>query len=291
MSIKINNVSFIYNQGSSFESHALKDVSLEINENEFIGLIGHTGSGKSTLVQLLNALLLPTEGTVEVDGMPTHIKNEDLKKIRQKVGLVFQYPEYQLFEETIAKDIAFGPKNLGLSDEEVEARVKYAMELVGLNYEELKDQSPFDLSGGQKRRVAIASVIAMKPKYLILDEPTAGLDPQGRDDILDEIKEMYHKDPKLTIIIVSHSMEDIARLAKRVIVMHQGMVFADDSPRNIYSKDEALEGIGLAVPEITKVTKLLKEKGYKFDQTILTVEEAYEALKGQVRKGGYKDAN
>ena len=289
MSIKINDVSYIYNPNSHFQSIALDDVSLEIKENEFIGLIGHTGSGKSTLVQLLNGLLLPTKGGVEVDGHPTNVKDKGIIEVRQKVGLVFQYPEYQLFEETIALDIAFGPKNLGLDAKEVEDRVKYSMNLVGLDYEQMKDISPFDLSGGQKRRVAIASVLAMKPKYLILDEPTAGLDPEGRDEILGEIKKIYDNSPEITIIIVSHSMEDIARLAKRVIVMHSGKVFADDSPRKVYARDEELEAIGLAVPQITKATKLLKQKGYVFEDTILTVEEAYESLKNQM--GGTKDAN
>lgn len=288
MSIKINNLTYTYNPNTPFESHALKDINLEIGEHEFIGLIGHTGSGKSTLVQTLNALILPSQGSVDVDGMLTTSKAKDLKGLRQKVGLVFQYPEYQLFEETIALDIAFGPKNLGLNQEEIDKRVKDSMELVGLDYESMKDQSPFDLSGGQKRRVAIASVLAMKPKYLILDEPTAGLDPQGRDSILSEIKNLYNSDDKITIIIVSHSMEDIAKLAKRVIVMHQGQVFADDHPRKVYARDEELESIGLDVPQITKATRLLKEKGYNFDDTIITVEEALEAI--LEIKGGNKDA-
>ena len=288
MSIIIKDLDFTYNPDSPFESKALKNINLEIGEHEFIGLIGHTGSGKSTLVQMLNALLLPTSGTVEIDGSLTTSKSKNLKEIRQKVGLVFQYPEYQLFEDTIALDIAFGPKNLGLDEAEVEQRVREAMELVGLDYESMKDQSPFDLSGGQKRRVAIASVLAMKPKYLILDEPTAGLDPAGRDNILSEIKELYNRDDNITIIIVSHSMEDIAKLADRVIVMHLGEVFADDHPRKVYARDEELEKIGLDVPQITKATKLLKEKGYDFEDTIITVEEAFEAI--LKIKGGGQDA-
>lgn len=288
MSIKINNLTFTYNPNSPFESHALKNVNLEIKDHEFIGLIGHTGSGKSTLVQMLNALLIPTSGQVDVDGTLTTSKSKDLKDIRQKVGLVFQYPEYQLFEETIALDIAFGPKNLGLDEVEIQKRVKESMELVGLDYESMKDQSPFDLSGGQKRRVAIASVLAMKPKYLILDEPTAGLDPSGRDSILAKIKELYNKDENLTIIIVSHSMEDIAKLANRVIVMHSGEVFADDHPRKVYARDVELEQIGLDVPQITKATRLLKEKGYIFEDTIITVEEALKAI--LKIKGGEIDA-
>lgn len=288
MSIKINNLTFTYNPNSPFESHALKNVNLEIKDHEFIGLIGHTGSGKSTLVQMLNALLIPTSGQVDVDGTLTTSKSKDLKDIRQKVGLVFQYPEYQLFEETIALDIAFGPKNLGFDEVEIQKRVKESMELVGLDYESMKDQSPFDLSGGQKRRVAIASVLAMKPKYLILDEPTAGLDPSGRDSILAKIKELYNKDENLTIIIVSHSMEDIAKLANRVIVMHSGEVFADDHPRKVYARDVELEQIGLDVPQITKATRLLKEKGYIFEDTIITVEEALKAI--LKIKGGEIDA-
>lgn len=288
MSIKINDLTFTYNPNSPFESKALKNVNLEIGEHEFIGLIGHTGSGKSTLVQMLNALLLPTSGTVEIDGVSTTSKAHNLKDIRQKVGLVFQYPEYQLFEETIALDIAFGPKNLGLDEKEVEERARESMELVGLDYETMKDESPFDLSGGQKRRVAIASVLAMKPKYLILDEPTAGLDPSGRDNILKEIKELYNRDDNLTIIIVSHSMEDVAKLSDRVIVMHLGEVFADDSPRKVYARDEELEEIGLDVPQITKATRLLKEKGYNFEDTVITVEEALEAI--LKIKGGRQDA-
>lgn len=288
MSIKIDNVTYTYNPNSHFESKALDSVNLEIGENEFVGLIGHTGSGKSTLVQMLNALLLPTQGFVEVDGIRTDVKGKELKSIRQTVGLVFQYPEYQLFEETIALDIAFGPKNLGLSEDEVNIRVKNSMEVVGLDYEEMKDMSPFDLSGGQKRRVAIASVLAMNPKYLILDEPTAGLDPAGRDEILGEIKDLYDKSEDITIIIVSHSMEDIAKIANRVIVMHQGKVFADSTPREVYKLDTELEEIGLDVPQITKATKLLKEKGYIFDDTVLTVEEAFQAIVKQ--KGGSKHA-
>lgn len=288
MSIIIKDLTYTYNPNSPFESKALKNVNLEIGEHEFIGLIGHTGSGKSTLVQMLNALLLPTSGSVDVDGTLTTSKSKDLKAIRQKVGLVFQYPEYQLFEETIALDIAFGPKNLGLDESETQQRVKESMELVGLDYESMKDQSPFDLSGGQKRRVAIASVLAMKPKYLILDEPTAGLDPSGRDSILAEIKDLYNKDENLTIIIVSHSMEDIAKLANRVIVMHSGEVFADDHPRKVYARDAELEQIGLDVPQITKATRLLKEKGYTFEDTIITVEEALETI--LKIKGGNKDA-
>ncbi|MDO4778382.1 MAG: energy-coupling factor transporter ATPase [Tissierellia bacterium] len=279
MSIELKNINYIYNQGTVFEGIALRDINIKIEENEFIGLIGHTGSGKSTMVQLLNGLLQATSGEVSVDGDIIDFKDRsNLKAIRQKVGLVFQYPEYQLFEETIAKDIGFGPKNLGLDSEEIEKRVKESMELVGLEYDTMKDLSPFELSGGQKRRVAIASVLAMKPKYLVLDEPTAGLDPRGRDDILMELRNIYENDPKLTVILVSHSMEDIAKLANRVIVMHRGEVFDDDIPKNVYSKTNQLEEIGLDVPQITKAMCMLREKGIEFDETIITVEEALNAL-------------
>lgn len=289
MSIRLEDVSYIYNQDSTFESRALENINLEIKENQFIGLIGHTGSGKSTMVQLLNGLLRVTFGKIFVDDMQIDFDNKsNLKKIRQMVGLVFQYPEYQLFEETIEKDIGFGPKNLGLSDEEIKFRVKEAMEKVGMDYDTMKDLSPFELSGGQKRRVAIASVLAMKPKYLILDEPTAGLDPKGRDDILGELKRIFDKDDKLTIILVSHSMEDIAKLAQRVIVMHAGQVFADDVPRKVYSRDIELEEIGLDVPQVTKAARALEAKGYKFDDIVITVEEAFENLKREL--GGEKNA-
>lgn len=277
MSIELKNVKFDYGQAG--QKPALDDINLQINKNEFIGIIGHTGSGKSTLVQLFNGLLYATQGSVTVDGQVVSEETKtELKKIRQRVGLVFQYPEYQLFEETIALDIAFGPKNLELSEEEIEKRVKESMDLVGLDYEEFKDQSPFDLSGGQKRRVAIASILAMKPEYLILDEPTAGLDPEGRDEILGEIKRIYDNSENMTIIIVSHSMEDIANLADRVIVMNQGKVFFDDTPEVVYSKEEELEAIGLDVPQITKATKILQQKGYKFNKTIITVEDALKEL-------------
>lgn len=280
MSIKLENVNFDYGNGDDM---TLKNINLQINKNEFIGIIGHTGSGKSTLVQLFNGLLYSSSGKVTVEGqLVSEETKSELKKIRQKVGLVFQYPEYQLFEETIALDIAFGPKNLELREEEVEKRVKESMQLVGLDYEKFKDESPFELSGGQKRRVAIASILAMKPKYLILDEPTAGLDPKGRDEILGELRKIYESNEDITVIIVSHSMEDIANLADRVIVMNDGEVFADDIPENIYRREKELESIGLDIPQITKATRLLEEKGYKFDKVILTVEEAYNQIMRQI---------
>lgn len=281
MSIILKNVSFTYNKES--DRPTLDNINLQINGNEFIGVIGHTGSGKSTMTQLFNGLLYADKGTVEVDGqIVSEETKSELKEIRQKVGLVFQYPEYQLFEETVALDIAFGPKNLDLTEEEVASRVRQSMALVGLDYETFKDESPFELSGGQKRRVAIASILAMKPKYLILDEPTAGLDPEARDEILKEIRFIFEASEGMTVIVVSHSMEDIAKIADRVIVMNKGQVFADDTPKTIYSMDEELEEIGLDVPQITKATKLLKEKGFKFDETIITVDQAYEALLNQL---------
>ena len=283
MIIQLKNVSYVYNPGTPFEKSALEDISLDIAEGDFIGLIGHTGSGKSTLVQHLNGLIKPTSGEIIVDGQSLSDKETKMKKIRQKVGLVFQYPEHQLFEETIYKDIAFGPKNLGLSEEEIDSRVRRAMELVGLDFEELKERSPFELSGGQKRRVAIAGVIAMKPKVLILDEPTAGLDPQGRDDILDEIRKLYEKE-NITIILVSHSMEDIARLVNRTIVMYKGKIAMDGTTREVFSRSEELEKMGLGIPQITKFMKRFKEKGHIIREDVLTIEEAKDAILDYLRR-------
>ena len=283
MLIQIKNLSFIYNPNTPFEKKALDNINLEINEGDFIGLIGHTGSGKSTLVQHLNGLMKPTSGSIIVDGVNITEKNANLKETRQKVGLVFQYPEHQLFEETIFKDIAFGPKNLGLQDEELERRVRSSMELVGLDYEALKDRSPFELSGGQKRRVAIAGVVAMKPKVLILDEPTAGLDPSGRDEILDEIKDLYLKEG-ITIILVSHSMEDVARLANRIFVMHRGKVIINDTTREVFKRATELEEIGLGVPQITSFMRRFKSKGHEVRDDILTVEEAKEEILRYLRR-------
>jgi len=273
MIIELKDVDYIYNPGTPFEKKALDKINLQVEEGEFIGLIGHTGSGKSTLVQHLNGLMKPTKGSIIIDGEDLSSKDTKMKSVRQKVGLVFQYPEHQLFEETIYKDIAFGPKNLGLSDEEVDKRVRDAMELVGLEFEELKERSPFELSGGQKRRVAIAGVIAMKPKVLILDEPTAGLDPKGRDDILDEIRKIYDKE-NITIILVSHSMEDIARLVNRIFVMHKGKVALDGPTREVFSKTDELEEMGLGIPQITKFMKAFKSRGNSVKDDILTIEEA-----------------
>lgn len=277
MSIKIKNLTHVYMPKSPFEKKALDNVNLVIEDGEFLALIGHTGSGKSTLIQHLNGLLEPTSGRILVDDIDITNKEAKLTEIRKKIGLVFQYPEYQLFEETIKKDIAFGPNNLGLSSEEVSRRVKKSMEMVGLDYETYKDVSPFDLSGGQKRRVAIAGVIAMEPKVLILDEPTAGLDPKGRDDILEQIK-LLHEKYKMTIVLVSHSMEDVGKLAQRIVVMNKGKVELLGKPSEVFKEVETLEKIGLAVPQVTYLMRVLRERGFNVSDEIFTVEKGTEAI-------------
>jgi energy-coupling factor transport system ATP-binding protein len=273
MSIKIENITHIYMPKSPFEKVALDNVSLDIRDGEFVALIGHTGSGKSTLIQHFNGLLEATSGKIIIDGIDITDKKAKLTNIRKKVGLVFQYPEYQIFEETIAKDIEFGPRNLGLSDEEIHNRVIESMDMVGLDYETYKDKSPFDLSGGQKRRVAIAGVIAMKPTTLILDEPTAGLDPKGRDDILDQISKL-HKDHNMTIVIVSHSMEDVAKIAERIIVMNDGKVALQGTPAEVFKEVDMLEKMGLGVPQVTYLVRELRKKGFDLSDNIFTIEEA-----------------
>lgn len=277
MSIKTKNLTHIYMPKSPFEKVALDNVSVEIEDGDFVALIGHTGSGKSTLIQHFNGLLEASSGKIIVDGVDITEKNVKLTDIRKKVGLVFQYPEYQIFEETISKDIEFGPRNLGLSEDEITRRVKKSMEMVGLDYETYKDRSPFDLSGGQKRRVAIAGVIAMEPTTLILDEPTAGLDPKGRDDILGQIKKL-HKDYNMTVIIVSHSMEDVANIAKRVIVMNHGKVALEGTPAEVFKEVDKLESIGLAVPQVTYLIRNLRAKGFDISDSIFTIEEAKRAI-------------
>lgn len=277
MSIKIENLTHVYMPKSPFEKKALDNVNLLIEDGEFLALIGHTGSGKSTLIQHLNGLLEPTSGRILVDDIDITNKEAKLTEIRKKIGLVFQYPEYQLFEETIEKDIAFGPNNLGLYSEEVSRRVKKSMEMVGLDYETYKDVSPFDLSGGQKRRVAIAGVIAMEPKVLILDEPTAGLDPKGRDDILEQIK-LLHEKYKMTIVLVSHSMEDVGKLAQRIVVMNKGKVELLGKPSEVFKEVETLEKIGLAVPQVTYLMRVLRERGFNVSDEIFTVEKGTEAI-------------
>lgn len=275
--IEIKNLTHIYSEGLPFEKRAIDDINLKIEENEFIGLIGHTGSGKSTFIQHLNGLLKPSSGEIILDGMKVSKSSSNLTELRKKIGLVFQYPEYQLFEETIERDIAFGPGNLDLSEEEVLNRVKSSMDSVGLDYETYKDKSPFELSGGLKRRVAIAGVLAMEPKVLILDEPTAGLDPRGRDEILSEIKNIHEK-RKITVILVSHSMEDVARIAERIIVMDKGKVFLDSNPREIFRNEDKLLSVGLGIPQITSLMRALKKKGLDINEDSITVEEAKESL-------------
>lgn len=283
MSIKIENLTHIYMPKSPFEKIALNNVNITINDGEFVALIGHTGSGKSTLIQHLNGLLKGSEGKIIVDGMNLGEKGVKLSEIRKKVGLVFQYPEYQLFEETIEKDIEYGPRNMGLNQEEITTRVKRSMNMVGLDYEKYRKLSPFELSGGQKRRVAIAGVIAMEPKVLILDEPTAGLDPKGRDDILEQIK-ILHREYKMTIILVSHSMEDVAKIADRVIVMNKGEVALDGTVRDVFKEVEVLENIGLGVPQVTYLVRELREKGFDISDDIFTIKEAKQELVKIIKK-------
>lgn len=284
MSIRVENLVFKYMPDTPFEKLALDDINLEIKKGEFVGLIGHTGSGKSTLIQQLNGLLKPTSGKIYIDDECITQKGVDMRKIRQKVGLVFQYPEHQLFEETVYKDVAFGPKNLGLSDDEILKRVKRALDIVGVDFEDNKDKSPFDLSGGQRRRVAIAGVLAMEPEVLILDEPTAGLDPRGRDEILNEIKNL-HNEYKMTVILVSHSMEDIARLVDRLIVMYKGKNILTGEPKEVFKNIETLENIGLGVPQVTYLCRELKKRGFNIREDIITVEEARDEILKYIRSG------
>ena len=263
----------------------LRDLSVDISDGEFLGIIGHTGSGKSTLVQHLNGLLKPTSGQVLVDGEDLNGEHVDRRALRRRIGLVFQYPEYQLFEETVAKDIAFGPKNQGLSPEEIDQRVRYAMDCVHLDYEKYCDRSPFELSGGQMRRVAIAGVLAMKPSVLILDEPTAGLDPRGRDRILTMLEEL-HASRSVTIVMVSHSMDDMARLATRLVVMAEGKILASGSPREIFAQEEMMLSAGLGVPEAARLCRALREKGLDLPADLYRPDELKEHLLRLWRKGG-----
>ena len=277
MPIELKNLTHTYSEGSAFQATAIRDVNLTIEDGEFIAVVGHTGSGKSTLVQHLNGLLKPTGGQVLIDGEDLNAPGADRRRIRQKVGLVFQYPEYQLFEETVARDIAFGPKNLGLSAEETDARVRRAMAHVHLDYDKYAQRSPFELSGGQMRRVAIAGVLAMEPKVLILDEPTAGLDPRGRDRILGMVQEL-HARGGTTVIMVSHSMDDVARLATRLVVMSRGELVATGTPREIFRQVDMMESIGLGVPEAARLCALLRQRGVKLPDDLYTPEKMRDSL-------------
>ena len=282
--LELKNLSYVYGIGTPFEKTAVNNLSLSIEKGEFIGIMGHTGSGKSTLVQMLNGLMKPTSGQVLLDGEDIWANPKDIRKIRFKVGMVFQYPEYQLFEETVAKDIAFGPTNMGKSGAELEKAVNDAARFTGLK-DELLEKSPFDLSGGEKRRAAIAGVIAMNPEVLVLDEPTAGLDPMGRDVLLSQIVQ-YHKERKNTVILVSHSMEDIARVADKIIVMNNSNLVMFDKPKEVFSKGRELEKIGLRVPQITKIMLELREKGFNVPEGILTVDEAMDCISSLLDKEG-----
>ena len=283
--IKAENVNYIYQQGMPFERQALYDVNIEIEDGSLVALIGHTGSGKSTLIQHFNALVKPTSGKIIINGIDVTAPKADLRLVRKTVGLVFQYPEHQLFEETVYKDIAFGPKNMGFSDEEIDKRVRESAALVGLKEKHLT-RSPFDLSGGQKRRVAIAGVLAMNPKVLILDEPTAGLDPKGRDEILATIKKLHEENKEMIIIFVSHSMEDVAKTAERVIVMNGGHVEMQGTVAEVFAQAELLQKIGLNVPQVTLLTDKLRLAGYDLPEHIYTVKYAADAIKKLIGGGG-----
>jgi len=275
--IEVSHLTHCYSEGSALRTVALDDVSFRIENGEFVGIIGHTGSGKSTLVQHLNGLLKPTSGQVLIDGEDLNGEHVNRRALRQRIGLVFQYPEYQLFEETVAKDIAFGPKNQGLSAAEIDERVRYAMECVHLDYQKYAERSPFELSGGQMRRVAIAGVLAMKPSVLILDEPTAGLDPRGRDRILGMLEELHARE-NVTILMVSHSMDDMARLADRLIVMSDGKVVADGTPREIFMQEDMMTSIGLDIPEAARLCARLRAKGYDLPADLFRPEQLKEHL-------------
>ena len=276
MSIALEHVNYIYSPGTAYEKRALNDISLEIGQGQFVGIIGHTGSGKSTLIQHLNGLMKATSGDILYDGQSSYAEGYDMRKLRSQVGLVFQYPEHQLFEVDVISDVCFGPKNQGLSEEESEKNAREALELVGFP-EKYYKQSPFELSGGQKRRVAIAGVLAMKPKVLILDEPTAGLDPKGRDEILDQIAKL-HKETGMTVVLVSHSMEDVARYVDRIIVMNKGEKMLDSTPKEVFRHYKELEEVGLAAPQVTYVMHDLKDRGFDVSPDATTIEEAADEI-------------
>ncbi|MBE6844175.1 MAG: energy-coupling factor transporter ATPase [Ruminococcus sp.] len=282
--LKAENLTYIYSQGSPFEKTAVDNVNIEIERGEFVGVIGHTGSGKSTLIQHFNGLLAPTAGKIYLDGKDIWENKKNIRSVRFRVGLVFQYPEYQIFEDTVYKDIAFGPKNMGLSEAEIDGRVRRTAEAVGLS-EEILQKSPFELSGGQKRRVAIAGVMAMEPEVLILDEPTAGLDPKGRDKILGQIKE-YHKNTGCTVLLVSHSMEDVAKFASKILVMNESKLFCYDTPPAVFRRSEEIAQMGLSVPQITRVFDMLKARGIDMHDEVYTVKYASELIASELRKRG-----
>lgn len=286
--LRTENLSLVYGKGTPFEKTAVNNVNIDIKEGEIIGIIGHTGSGKSSLVQMLNGLFKPSSGTVYFKNQDIFANPKELRKFRFNIGLVFQYPENQLFEDTVAKDIAFGPKNMGLSEDEIAKRVKRAAQFAGLR-DELLERSPFDLSGGEKRRAAIAGVIAMEPEVLILDEPTAGLDPVGKDVLLAQI-EAYHKESNNTVLLVSHNMEDIARISDRVLVMNKSQAVMFDTPKSVFSRADELKAIGLRIPEITEITLKLRAAGIPVSEGILTVEEALKQLCTLINKGGKVNA-
>ena len=275
--IEVKNLTHIYNEGLPHESVAIDDVSFTIGDGEFVSIIGHTGSGKSTMLQHLNGLLKPKSGTIIIDGIDITDSKTGMLEIRKKVGLVFQYPEYQLFEETVAKDVAFGPANLGLEPEEIDARVRRSVELVGLDYDEIKNASPFELSGGQKRRVAMAGVLAMEPRVLVLDEPTAGLNPRAHRDILDMVGEIHRRE-KNTIILVSHNMNDVARLSDRILVMSGGKLEMNGTPQEIFSREEEVKSMGLALPDSMEILSRLRKAGMRIEGTAMTIGEAADLI-------------
>ncbi len=283
MSIRVEHLTHIYDKGMPTQSVALDDISFTAEDGQFVGVIGHTGSGKSTLLQHLNGLLKPDSGRVIVGDVDITAPGTSMVEIRKRIGLVFQYPEYQLFEETVAKDVAFGPKNLGLSQEQIEERVREAIELVGLDYETIKDRSPFELSGGQKRRVAIAGVVAMRPEVLILDEPTAGLDPKAHKDVLAMVEEVHRRTSNITIF-VSHNMADIARLSDKIVVIYSGRLVTVGTPTEVFSRKDELRAVGLDLPPVTEFTESLREKGIDLSATILDVEQAAEEIAAYLKK-------
>ena len=275
--IEVKNLTHVYNEGLPHETTALDDISFRIEDGSFVGIIGHTGSGKSTLLQHLNGLLKPSSGTIVIDGVDITDSHTKMLDIRRKVGLVFQYPEYQLFEETVAKDVAFGPSNLGLGQEEIDERVRRSIELVGLDYNHVKDTSPFELSGGQKRRVAIAGVLAMEPEVLVLDEPTAGLNPKAHFDILNMVQDIHLREHNITIF-VSHNMNDIARMSDQVLVIHKGRLAMNGTPAEVFAREEELKSMGLALPDATEIVSRLRKEGMDLPQDCLTVDQAADAI-------------